>query len=96
MSDLLSKLTSLRRYVDADEAAEGGSVLIDEQSPDGQYLYYEDAKSLVESELARLRLTDAEVTFLRRERDLLDADDEGDRKTLEIIAGLLARLGGGE
>ena len=40
-------------------------------------------------------LTDAEVTFLLRERDLLDADDEGDRKTLEIIAGLLARLGGG-
>ena len=38
-------------------------------------------------------LTDAEVTFLRRERDLMDADDEGDRKTLEIIAGLLERLG---
>lgn len=39
-------------------------------------------------------LTDAERKFLQRERDLLDADDEGDSKDLGIINGMLARLGG--
>lgn len=44
--------------------------------------------------LYAVRLTDEEVLFLRRERDLMDADDEGDRKALEIVDGLLGRLGG--
>lgn len=44
--------------------------------------------------LANVTLTDAEVMFLKRERDLMDANDEGDRKAIEIIDGLLERLGG--
>lgn len=46
--------------------------------------------------LSQPALTDAERAFLKRERDLMDPDDEGDRKTLEIIDGLLKRHGGRE
>ena len=109
MSDLLSKLTSLRRYVDADEVrCGGGSVLIDEQSPDGQYLYYEDAKSLVEAEIARLRITDAEREAVT---EMAEVCDSRERRSMEfqlpeeaeywrgranILRGLLAKHKGGE